>query len=273
MLWASASVATKAALAYAQPFVIADFRFFIAGVLMLAWAHGIRRQPLPSRAEWLPLIVYGFLNVTLYLGCFVLAMQEVSAGIGSLAPATNPLIISIFSAIWLGRSIKTNEVIGLILGLIGVGVATYPLLLQSYATLTGLAILAVSMVSYSVGTVYYSRISWQISRLTINTWQILFGGAMLLPLTWWLYQPSKNQLGSSFWISIGWLVGPVSIAAVQLWLYLLKIDTVKASIWLFLCPIFGFLYAALLLHEPITLYTVVGTGLVIVGLYFGQRKG
>jgi probable blue pigment (indigoidine) exporter len=69
-----------------------------------------------------------------------------------------------------------------------------------------------------------------------------------------------------------WLVIAVSIGAVQLWLYLLKIDPVKASLWLFLCPIFGFIFANILLNEPITIYTGIGTFCVIFGLYLAQRE-
>ena len=75
-----------------------------------------------------------------------------------------------------------------------------------------------------------------------------------------------------FWLSLGWLVFPVSILAVQLWLRLLKTDAVKASMWLYLCPIFGFIYAAVLLKEPITIYTLGGTAFVLAALYLGQRK-
>jgi drug/metabolite transporter (DMT)-like permease len=64
----------------------------------------------------------------------------------------------------------------------------------------------------------------------------------------------------------------VSILAVQLWLRLLKTDAVRASLWLYLCPIFGFLYSAILMGEPVTIYTIVGTGLVMVALYVGQKK-
>ena len=65
---------------------------------------------------------------------------------------------------------------------------------------------------------------------------------------------------------------PVSIGAVQLWLYLLKADAVKASIWLFLCPIFGLVYATLLLDEPFSFYTVLGTLLVLIALILGQQQ-
>lgn len=272
MLWASASAATKIGLLDAQPFVIGNCRFFIAGFIMLSASLILQKSRLPQGKEWKQLAIYGFLNVTLYLGCFVLAMKKVSAGIGSLSTATNPLIISVISAIWMKRAIKKGELTGLILGILGVAIATYPLLVKSYASVDGLLILATSMISYSVGTIYYSKQKWDLPLLTINGWQVLIGGIMLLPVTFLMTDWENNHYTVRFWSSVFWLVVPVSIAAVQLWLYLLKTDAVKASLWLFLCPIFGFLYASILLDEPITTYTYIGTALVILGLYVAQRE-
>jgi probable blue pigment (indigoidine) exporter len=272
MLWASASAATKIGLLSAQPFVIGNFRFFIAGILMLTYAYIFQKNRLPKGSEWKQLTIYGILNVSIYLGCFVLAMKHVSAGIGSLSTATNPLFISILSAFWLSRPVKRTEILGLILGIIGVGIATYPLLKNSFADVEGLIILAISMLSYSVGTVYYSSQKWELPIVVINGWQVLLGGILLLPITLFFTDWSANTYDFRFWGSVFWLVIPVSIGAVQLWLYLLKIDPVKASLWLFLCPIFGFIYASFILQEPITTYTYIGTLLVIAGLYLAQRE-
>jgi len=272
MLWASASVATKIGILSAQPLVIGNVRFFIAGTLMLGYSYLFQKNRLPKTSEWKQLAIYGFLNVTIYLGCFVIAMKHVSAGIGSLSTATNPLIISILSAFWLGRSVKRTEILGLIFGIIGVGIATYPLLKNSFTDVEGLIILSISMISYSVGTVYYSVQKWKLPLLVINGWQVLLGGLLMVPITLIFTDWSNNTFDFRFWCSVFWLVIPVSIGAVQLWLYLLKKDPIKASLWLFLCPIFGFIYASILLKEPITSYTYVGTLLVIVGLYLAQRK-
>jgi probable blue pigment (indigoidine) exporter len=59
---------------------------------------------------------------------------------------------------------------------------------------------------------------------------------------------------------------------VQLWLRILKADALRASLWLYLCPVFGFLFSAILLGEPITLFTIAGTSLVMLALSIGQRK-
>jgi probable blue pigment (indigoidine) exporter len=271
MLWASASVATKLGLLSAQPLMIANVRFFIAAFLMLLGAHVLKKYRLPERDEWVPILIYGLLNVTIYLGLYVLAMQELSAGVGSLSVGINPLMISILSGLWMKRAIKRSEWMGLILGIIGVSIVVYPLLLTSYITLKGLILITLSLLAYSVGTVYYSSQTWRLPSLAINAWQVLLGGICLLPFTYCLTNFENNHYDARFWYAVAWLVF-VSIAAVQMWLYLLKVDTVKASLWLYLCPTFGFIYAKLIMDEPITLFTIVGTLLVILGLYIGQKK-
>lgn len=273
MLWASAAVATKFGVSSADPLVLANTRFFLAGGLMLFYGYGLKPggNKLPRGVEWKQLIIFALLNTTLYLSAYVLALKQVSAGIGSLAVATNPLIISIMSAIWLRRPLRWPEVVGIILGLAGVVLAAYPLLQTSYATAEGLFILMGGMLSVSAATVYYAGIRWRLPNVIINGWQVLLGGLFLLPITCLTSSLNTANLNLQFWGAVFWLVVPVSVVSLQLWFYLVRLDAVRASLWLFLCPIFGFIYAYFLLNEPITYYTFAGTALVITGLYLSQR--
>ena len=271
LLWASASTATKIGLESAQPFVISIFRFIIAGSIMLLVTHIIKRNRFPSKKEWKQISIYGLLNISFYLGLYVIAMQQVSAGLGSLAVATNPVFIALMSAIWLSHKVRFQNILSLALCFIGVVLAAYPLLEKSFATPAGIFIMLTSMIAYSLGTIYYSRVHWNgLSILTINGWQTLIGGLFLLPVLWMTYDRTKNDFDFQFWTSVGWLAIPVSIGAVQLWLYLLKSNPVKASYWLFLCPVFGFIIAHFLTNEPISLYTFFGVAFVTSGLYISM---
>lgn len=273
-LWASASVATKFGVQSVHPLILANVRFFIAGSGMLLFAYGIQRTPnaWPTPIEWKRLAIFALLNTTIYLGAFVLALKEVSAGIGSLSTATNPLFIAMLSALWLRRRPRWNELSGLLLGLVGVGIATYPLLQNSYATLNGLLILLGGMVSVSAATVYYARFNWRLPNLVINGWQVMLGGLLLLPFTLLTADFHNDHYDARFWTSVFWLILPVSVGALQLWFYLVRQDTIRASLWLFLCPIFGFTYSFFLMGEPITVYTMMGTLLVIGGLWLGRKQ-
>ncbi len=271
-LWGSGSVATKLGLKVSHPLLLINTRFFLAALLMLTISLVINKDRLPKRNEWIPLLICGILSMAIYPSAFVYAMKHVTAGIGTLGSATCPLIISVLNAVWLRQKITWNIWTGLFIGLGGVAVAIYPLLLNAHATPLGVFLLTFSMICYSVGTVYYQSVTWNLPRLSINGWQVLFGGIILLPFTTFLFETTDNNFNTTFWFSILWLVIPVSIIAVQIWLYLLKEEPTKASLWLFLCPIFGFFYSYFLTGEPITIYTIVGTILVIGGLYLGKKE-
>jgi probable blue pigment (indigoidine) exporter len=271
MLWASASVAGKFGLYSAEPLTLFTSRFFLAGIILLAFTYGIQKSRLPEGKEWMQLTIFGAFNTTLYLGLFVVALQYIMPGITSLAIALNPLLISIMSAIWMKRQVKAQEWLSILLGITGVAVAVYPLLQTSHASTEGMVLLSLSMITYSFGSVYYASVPWKLPRTTINAWQVFIGGLLLAPFAWVMGKGTSN-FDLRFWLSLAWLIFPVSILAVQLWLRLLKSDAVQASLWLYLCPIFGFLYSTLLMDEPFTIYTLAGTVMVMLALYIGQRK-
>ncbi|MCE7040727.1 DMT family transporter [Dyadobacter sp. CY312] len=275
ILWASASVATKFGVQSAAPLILANVRFFIAGILLLGFSYGFIKDQsyrLPTRREFGQLALFGFLNTTLYLGLYVCAMKYTAAGIGSLAVSTNPLIIVLLSSWWLSRRPATEEWLGIILGMAGIAIATYPLMKNSFTTPFGITLLMISMIAVSAASVYYASVKWELPNLLINGWQVFLGGVFLLPATLWMGNETQTQWNAQFWASVLWLSLAVSIVGLICWFYLLRLDTVKASMWLFLCPLFGFLFAWWLMDEPITIYTIIGTILVVGGLYAGQRK-
>lgn len=272
LLWASASSATKIGLNAAQPLFIAVLRFGVASIIMLVYAHLVKGYRLPTGKEWSGIAVYGLLNISIYLGCYVFAMQEVTASIGAIATATNPVFISLMSVFFLKKRLTWTVFLSLLICIAGVICAAWPLLGYASVTVKGLLLLLISMVSYSLGAIYISaRSRTNLSLITINGWQTLLGGLFLLPLTMFLYREEQNHLNADLWSAVLWLALPVSIFAAQLWLWLLKINPVKAGFWLFFCPLFGALIAAWLLNDPISWYTWVGIALVVLGLLFARK--
>jgi drug/metabolite transporter (DMT)-like permease len=271
ILWSSASVAGKFGLMSSEPLTLFNFRFLAAGVLLLAITVFQKDSRLPQGKEWWQLTIFGIFNTALYLGIFIIALNEVAAGVTTLSLALNPLLISIMTSLWMKRKILGREWVSIFIGIAGVGVATYPLVQDGYASPFGLLLLFTSMFTYSIGAVYYSSVTWKFSRATINGWQVFIGGLLLIPFTLY-FEGGNTTYDTRFWLSELWLVIPVSIGAIQLWLFLLKEDAVRASLWLFLCPIFGLLFSSLLLGEPFTVYTTVGALLVLLSLFWGQKK-
>src|SRR3954462_1784552 len=117
MLWASASVAGKIGMQSVEPLLLFNVRFMLAGMLMLLYAHLIKKNKLPEKTDWKQLTCFGLLNTTLYLGLYIFALKQVSAGIGSLAIATNPLMITVLTAVWTGKRVKHIQWLSIALGM------------------------------------------------------------------------------------------------------------------------------------------------------------
>ncbi len=274
ILWASAAVATKFAMQSVDPFLLTCLRFLLVGLVLLTFTYLLnsKENRLPNKKEFKQLLMLGLLNVTIYMTGYIIAIKSVSAGLISLFMATNPLILIVLSAIVLKRKLSSHEYVGIAIALTGLVLAAIPNLKGSHASFIGLAALVIGITSLSFGSIYFSKKKLALSRLTVNTWQIAFGGLFFIPIV--LFNGSNNYIKPdlNFFLSFLWLVIPVTIIAYALWLKLLQHDPVKAGLWLFLTPAIGYFLAVIILKEPLTVYGVTGALMVVTGLIYSRRK-
>lgn len=274
LLWASATVATKFGLHSCNLFLLTFIRFITVSVLLLSYTYIVKSKTssFPTKAEFKKLFILGILNVTVYMSGYLIAIKFVSAGLISLITAVNPLLLILFSAIFYNRKLTAFEITGIVIALSGLMLASVPNLYHSHATLQGILALIAGITALSAGSIYYANSGLTLKKMEVNTWQITIGGLLFLPVVLW--NGSNNFLipDLRFFLSITWLIIPVSIVAYAMWLYLVQKDSVKAGLWLFLTPAFGYLMAVIILHEKITVYGVFGSLLVVSGLLYSRRK-
>ncbi len=274
LLWASATVATKFAFHSCDLFLLTFIRFLTVSVLLLSYTYLFKNKTsrFPSRAEFKKLFILGVLNVTIYISGYLIAIKYVSAGLISLITAVNPLLLILLSAIFYKRKLSAFEMIGIGIAVSGLVLASIPNLYNSHATLQGLLALIAGIAALSSGSIYYANSGLSLKKMEVNTWQITIGGLLFLPVV--LLNSRHNFIISdlNFFLSIIWLIVPVSIVAYAMWLNLLQKDSVKAGLWLFLTPAFGYFMAVIILHEKITVYGIAGSVLVVSGLLYSRRK-
>jgi drug/metabolite transporter (DMT)-like permease len=274
LLWASATVATKYAVHSVDPFLLTLLRFLVVAVVLQGFAYVFNRKAtrLPSAEEFKQLFILGFLNVTVYMSGYLIAIKTVSAGLISLFSASNPLILILLSAFILKKKLSTHQWVGVTISFAGLILAAIPNLKDSHATVFGLIAFVGGITALSCGSIYFSRTNIRLSKMSVNTWQITIGGLMFIPIV--LLNSGNNYIKAdlNFYLSFAWLVVPVTIIAYALWLKLLEADPVKAGIWLFLTPALGYAMAVVIMHERITAYGVAGALLVVSGLLYSRRK-
>jgi len=273
ILWASGAIAAKFGIRSADALMLASIRFVATGFLFAPYFllhRNYRFLPVPK--EWKPILVYGFLNTTLTLGSFFAAQKYASAGISMLFTAVAPLLMALFSAVILKRKLSRFEVWGMLIAFSGLLLSAVAALPTATITLAGVVLLVIYMVSYAAGSIYISTAKVTLPNMVFNIWQVFIGGLLLLPFCWLMNSHHINQLDSNLFLSLAWLIIMLSFIANLLWLYLIKKDTVSAATWLYLVPVLGYIYGYVLLGEKITLYSVIGALMVIIGLVISKKK-
>ncbi|WP_339270914.1 DMT family transporter [Paenibacillus sp. FSL K6-1330] len=281
VLYASGAIIMKIGLLSASPLTLATLRFLIAGVLLLVFIYGFRKgkYPLPNKREWGVLLLLGLLNTSLFVGLGNLALRTISAGIFNLFLPINPFVFALFSLIFMGKNIRAKEWMGMAVSAIGLFIATYPSLANSHASLSGILLLVLAMVSMAVGSLVFKKANLQLPNLVINAWQVFIGGMIIMIPALFLESGNPVNVDAHLVEYLIWSVFGLSIFSMGLWFYLLKQDAVKANNWLLLNPVAGYILAAIILGEPLTWYSVVATIVVLFGLYLSgnfrikQTKG
>jgi len=272
VLWASGSVAVKLGILSADALMLACVRFILTGFIFLpALSLTTKHRLIPRGGEWKQLAIYGFLNSTLTLGSFFAAQKYVSAGISMLFIATAPLLIALLSATFLKRKLSRFEVVGMLLAFAGLVIASNAEVRSAHFSVVGIVLLLVYITAYALSSVYFSSIKSGLSNMVFNVWQVFLGGVLLIPLCFIFSQSHIRHYDVNLYLSMAWLIFVLSFVANQLWLYMLKIDTVKAAAWLYLTPVFGYLFGYLVLGERITVPAIAGTAVVITGLIISKK--
>ncbi len=267
LLWASATISAKFIGRESAPLTILSLRFLVAMGLLLFYSYVLRRgHRLPVGREWGHLAVLGFTNSTCFLGASWLALRVVPAGLYQLLIATGPFLVALLSAVWLERQVLPREWGGMGLSVMGLAFVMVPTVNMQTAVPYGIALVIFATVMNSFGSVYAKWAKLTLPSVVVNSWQISWGLLLLLPFTWWLNDGKPVQLTLTVTLALLWSIFAVSIGAMIIWFYLVRRDPLRASNWLFITPIAGYLLAVVLLGEPIHWFDGVGTALVMAGL-------
>ena len=274
LLWSSAFIATKIGVTHSPPLTLLAARFLAAALLMtiLVW---ICRLPRPQKwSSWGRLALFGLLNSALYLGCSYVAQRYLSAGMGSIIAATNPLVLTLIAPFVLRERLTWRRVLGLVLGFGGVFFVMEARLngASQLDTPGGMLLSFVGIICLVGATIFYKRYPPREHPFVVNAVQLGVAGlALVLPAMLFEHPEQAHIDGPLIW-SFLYLVLVISIGASLLWFWLLKQGEASVvSSYYFLTPITGLALAAILLGEPFGLREAVGLAAVALGIALINR--
>ncbi len=274
LLWSSAFIATKVGVTHSPPLTLLAARFLTAALLMtlLAWILKLSRPR--GWPAWRRLIIFGLLNSGIYLGCSYEALRYLSAGMGSIISAINPLLLTLIAPLVLHERLTWQRILGLVLGFGGVlFVMGARLNGNSHLdTPGGMLVAFIGVIGLVGATVFYKRYPPQEHAIVVNAVQLGAAGLALVLPALLFEHPEHVPIDTPLIWSFLYLVLAISMGASLLWFWLLKQGEASVvSSYYFLTPIAGLALAALLLGEPFGLRDALGLVAVAIGIALINR--
>jgi len=263
VIWGTTYLITTQYLPAGYPLTVAMLRALPVGLLMLL----VVRQ-LPSGTWWLKVTVLGALNFSLFWWLLFVSAYRLPGGIAATVGAIQPLIVIGLARLMLGSPVRVMAVVAALGGLSGIAL----LILTPEASLDpiGLAAGLAGAACMAAGTVLSRKWQPPVSLLTFTAWQLVAGGALLLPAAMWLEPPLPSLTQSNL---LGFIYLGLIGAAVSYVLWFRGIARLEPSLISplgFLSPLTAVAVGWWVLDQGLSQVQLLGVFIVFMSVWLSQ---
>jgi drug/metabolite transporter (DMT)-like permease len=255
---------------------VAGVRQFLSGLILVLFflARGAR---LPSWPELRRISVQGILLLCIANGLLTWAMEYISGGLAAIIVALVPIFVAIFSILFshMGR-VTARMVAGLVIGFAGVLIifSDYFGEMQAPGFVLGIVLSLVSVLSWSLGTVYSAKQKSTISILFNVGLQMLIAGIIMLAVCGITgkYVNLANE-SQDAWMALLYLIVFGSLVAYSAYVFAIsKLPPTLVSIYAYINPVVAVGLGWLLLAEKMNLVMLMGMVVTLGGVYIVNRE-
>jgi drug/metabolite transporter (DMT)-like permease len=277
--WAISFIATKTALTRIPPLTVVTLRLLISSLCFLTWLL-IRRKPIPFQGlAWFGrLFLLSLFGTGLHYGIQTIGIKYTTASNASLYAVTGPISITIIAALFLGEKINWKKAVGIACAMVGVlvvlGIDTFRNF-ELKGNLLGDLLVFASIFMWGVFTVMGKNMTKQLSAIEMTALVTFMGTLYMLPLGWLEmshYSFSPASITPAGWGAVAFLGITCSFLATLLYVLALeRTESQKVGVYLYTIPPMTYIVAGLYLGETIGLNLLLGSVIVMAGVYLTEK--
>ena len=264
LIWSSAFIAGKVAVADFDASTALVLRFALSGALLAPFALADRRPRLIGLGLGL-----GALNNAGYLGLAFTALTLVRPAVVVAIVSASPFFTAAFAAAMRIEPVRPLQIVGALIGF--AGVLTVIGVDFSGANLNGVALAFLGTLSFSAATLLFRARGAGLSAAALNFWQSLAGALLLAPFSGGLFREFSAAHAPALG-AIAYLAIVATIGGMAMWFALIRLaGAAGASSAHLMNPAFGALLSALVLGTPLRAADFIGAAIIAAGLALTLR--
>jgi drug/metabolite transporter (DMT)-like permease len=277
--WAASFIATKTALNSIPPLTVVTLRLFVSSACFFIWLL-VKRQKIPFQGwSWLGrLFLLSLFGTGFHYGIQTIGMTYTTASNASLYAATGPISITIIAALFLGERITIKKAAGILCALAGALVVMGITGLKSFdlkGHMLGDLLVFTSIFMWGVFTVMGKDMIRRMNALDLTALVTFMGTLYMIPIG--VYESlhhsfSPFSISLEAWGAVAFLGITCSFLAALLYFFALsKTESQKVGVYMYTIPPMTYFIAALVLKETIGANLIIGTLIVLAGVYITEK--
>lgn len=263
-LWGGSFIFIRVVAPVLGPLMTVEARVLIAGVTLFLYARAIKAR-MDVRTWWPQYLVIGALNSAIPFALIAAAEMHITASMAAILNATSPLFGAVISALWLKERLTPVKVIGIAVAVAGVAVLVgWSPITYNTVTLLSIGASLTASLLYGLAGAYTKAKAKGVPPLGMAVCSQLAASLLIapvLPFAWPAAHPSPAVIACM--LMLGLL--STGLAFVLYFRLIADVGATKALTVTFLAPIFGVLWSALFLGEPVTLIKALACGIILLG--------
>lgn len=276
-IWGTTWAAVRISLRGFPPFTGVALRFAVAAVLLVVIARvlGTPLAAVNRRDRWLR-VVHAVLSFCLSYGIVFWAEQWVSSGLAAVLFATFPLIVAVMAHFAIpGERMTVRVMVGTVMGFAGIAAifAEDFDLLGGRSVLVAALIMLVSPFVAAISTVAYKKWGQGIRPVSFNAVATVYAAIIMGGVA--AISESHQVIVFERWPVLAILYMAVAGTAITFPLYFWLLEHMQArhvALIGYGTPVIAVLLGVLFLDETMTVRTLVGSAMVVIGVAVASRS-
>lgn len=267
-IWGGSFLFMRVAAADFGPLPLVEARLALGGLILTPFLWRARAQFTPKL--WLRIAGIAAINSVIPFALFAWGAERAPAGIGAITNAMTVMFTYLVAHFFFGERVGARRLVGLIAGFVGVAILASGKTAGPGVTQAALAGTAAA-VCYGFGINMVRRYLTGYPPGAVAAANLIAGSVLLAPLAA-LSWPAQ-AIPPASWVSAV-LLGVLCTGAAFVLYYRLigRIGAPRASTVTYLIPLFGVIWAWLVLGEPLTVTMALAGALILSGVALSQQR-
>lgn len=260
----------KSGLSYVDPLNFVQHRFLFSALALSPFLIFLRRRVPRDRETLTRLVLLGVINALGIVATNIGLLSEKS-GISAVLTYTQPLFVFCMAVPFLEEKAKASRLLGVLVGFLGVITLSLWKIGSTGIFTVSNVLLVIGAFLWALSIVYYKKLLGHVDSIVANIFQLAVGVAILTVLNatigGFLFPLSAGYISIVLYAAVA-----ASSLGLTLWLYLLRDEEAMVlSSSSFIVPLSALFFGWLLLGENIELNSLLGSALIMTGVYLVNR--